>query len=131
MAYDHEKTEYDERGIHGIKGTTDDKDTFNIKGDKDTGSIRAGMYVWNTTYSRWDKWTGTEGGGSYEPVVWNDNRVAYLDGRFFEYFGQHEVSDASEDDVNWAIERLYYDENNMIVRIQRAIGAWSDRENLW
>jgi hypothetical protein len=129
MAYDHEKPEYDERGQWGIKGTTDDRDTFNIKGDKTKGTINVAQWVWNPSTLEWEKAVGPGAGG--DTPIFNDVRVSYLNDRDVEYIGRHETSGADESDTTWLIKKVFYDTNYNVTRTQVATGSWTDRENLF
>lgn len=128
MAYNHETPQYDERGVFGIKGTSDADDTFNVRGDKTKGTINVGLHTYNTTTMEWEKWSGDT---TSTEVEYNDSRVEYNANQDIKYFGEHETSGASEDDPNWQVTYLTYDVNKNILRLQVAEGSWTDREELF
>ena len=47
------------------------------------------------------------------------------------YKGDNEDLEASEDDVDWAITKYTYDQNDYCNHKLKRIGSWTDRETGW
>ena len=114
-----------------VLGVDDIGETQNIGMDVDSKSLNVNSRVWDSDLMRWVRMTQPTGGGTVELPTYNDSRVVYDVHKRIQYYGEHEILGAPEDDLEWQITRIDYNDDGMISRLQTREGPWSEYLEGW